>query len=83
VSAAIDLIQLKLELGLEIQRVTAKAERWHAMARRHLKVKDAFLRPAAMMREDCREAEKILNGCADPYALTVALDNLKGYNRDD
>lgn len=75
--------KLRVELQAEIRRVRGMAARRVLMAIRHPKTSDSFTRQAKQMKDDVEEAFRILICVDEPYALTVALDNLKAYNHDD
>jgi hypothetical protein len=73
---------LQASLVHEARRVFAKSQRWRERARLFPKTKGAFIRPADQMLGDAREGFKIAAE-GDPYAMAVALEDLRGYNDDD
>lgn len=72
---------LVADLEREIERVTAKAARWMARAKT-MRPRYAFVRPAKAMLKDVAEAKEAL-ASGDPYAMAVAVGELREYHDDD
>jgi hypothetical protein len=79
---AFDNKALQVSLVHEARRVLAKSQRWRERAKLFPKTKGAFIRLADQMLADAHEGFRIAAE-GDPYAMAVALGDLRGYNDDD
>lgn len=78
----IDVGDLRSKIFAEARRVTARADRWAAMAEQFKRNKKAFLGPAAEMKSHASRVSIAAGVCDDPYALAVLLDDLLAYDTD-
>ncbi len=74
------LMTVGSELLNEIERVSAKRERWLAYS---AELHDASLRPAVLLMTQAIERGKVAVQSDDPVEAIAALENLRDFDSDD